>query len=159
MADIGDSSEWVSFDKEEDLTPTECPVLEKPCDKPKFMTSEAYISVLENRLKKIKGQDKSEISSKDLLEGLQQAKECHLERIMASNGVCSDHIEAFVLEDNDQPFRDSKWCCTAAYVKMFPKQPINRQETEYLIRDKNENDNDHVDGDENLDENVDNKKQ
>lgn len=45
MADTGDS-EWVSFDKEDDLTPTECPVLEKPCDKPKFMTSEAYISVL-----------------------------------------------------------------------------------------------------------------
>jgi hypothetical protein len=43
---MADSSDWVLFDSDQDSSPKECPLLEKPSDEPDFMSSEAYISVL-----------------------------------------------------------------------------------------------------------------
>lgn len=84
-------------------------------------------------MKKVKGQDPSKLTSKDLLESVRQARESHLERLMNNDDqpCCQD----FIPEDTDAV---NGVQCMNIYTRMFPKQPINTKELECLVADEEE---------------------
>lgn len=43
---MADSSEWVSFDEDNNNDEIQPPLIDKPTEIPEFLSSEAYISVL-----------------------------------------------------------------------------------------------------------------
>ncbi|XP_048585824.1 uncharacterized protein LOC116619592 [Nematostella vectensis] len=126
-------SEWETFSEEP--TTHNITAIEGPGKTDHNISSEKYLETLEAKLKKIKGKDSSQLTSKHLLQGLHEAKESQLNRMMAVESIQFITTEAYIV---DEAQTQRTGYCNDIYRHAFPQQPINKEETECLIQQEPE---------------------
>lgn len=80
----------------------------------------------EKELQRLQEKKKKQVSSKDMIKTLQEAKESQMKELMEDD----DLQETFLIDESDV---NSNSCCFPVYRAFFPKQPLNNEELECLV--------------------------
>ncbi|XP_022786275.1 uncharacterized protein LOC111326529 [Stylophora pistillata] len=121
---------WVTFD-EPDINEPQCL---KSVDREQICPQRGqYIARLERELQRLQDKKRKPLSSKEMIKTLQEAKDTHMKHLMDS----SEQSEAFLTDEGE---RNDNSCCFPMYRAVFPKQPLNNEELECLVGDKEDND-------------------
>lgn len=90
-----------------------------------------YLSRLEKELHRLQEKKRKQVTSRDMIKTLQEAKDSQMKELMDKTEI----QEIFMTDDSDL---SGSSCCFPLYRVMFPKQPLNNEELECLV----DNDND-----------------
>ncbi|KAK2561023.1 hypothetical protein P5673_016153 [Acropora cervicornis] len=119
---LSGQTEWVTF-SEHDQEPmrVESTAKERPPEE-----NGRYLSRLEKELQRLQEKKRKQLSSKDMIKTLQEAKESQMKEFMEND----DLQETFLINESDI---HSNSCCFPVHRAFFPKQPLNNEELECLV--------------------------